>query len=408
MLLLDDPLLLYRCRKDYLLKSYLKQHLNHINVLQYHSSKDIKATCRHLSRELTKYAQNNSPVYTTHCGTIDKSNLLDKDQWYVTGFKIHAAATGGSTTGQPFHYLRWATHYNQIESDCHYRAILQEFGLDRPISILYLMLDQTDDRSDDTLIKLYRTHNILISHGQGQQATVHEVIKNRAYYHDYFGFFDALFAYLSKEQIDIILAPGHVITALAWNARRLGYTAPICKLLSNTGTKVDRADLDYLKMSGVVDNWCDHMRCWDGGITFFTCCYHTYHLLDGLAWTKSDKQGRLISDDYYSLPSPFVNYWNGDYGTVGDDYHRCRCGRYYRPFEISRTRSVVMAGVTNHEVRNQILKTDIDVSGIKRAETSGAFLRLFTSRSYSTSERQTIRNILPNLEINFVTEVPNG
>jgi hypothetical protein len=408
MLLLDDPLLLYRRRKDYPLKDYLKQHLNHIHTLQYQGGKDIEATCRHLNRELAKYAQTNSPVYATHHGVIDKSHLGDKNRWYVGGFQTHAATTGGSTTGLHFHYLRWATHYNQIEGDCHYRAILQEFGLDRPISILYLMLDQTDDRGNDTLTKLYHTQNILVSHGAGQQAIVHEVIKNRTYYHDYFGFFDSLFAYLSEEKIDVILAPGQIIAALAWNARRLRHTAPICKLLSNTGAKVDRTDLDYLKESGIVENWCDHMRCWDGGITFFTCRHHTYHLLDGLAWTKSDKQNRLISDDYYSLPSPFMNYWNGDYGTVGKDYQKCKCGRYYRSFEISRTRSVVMAGVTNHEVRDRILKTDIDVSGIKRAETSGAFLRLFTSRPYSATERQAIRNTLPNLEINFVTEVPNG
>lgn len=408
MLLLDDSLLLYRQRKTYTFNNYLKRHLNQALSLQYQSGKDITATCRHLSHELDKYVQNNSPVYSIHHGTIDKSHLNDKDSWFVRGFQAHAATTGGSTTGEPFHYLRWATHYDQIEAECHYRAILQEFGLDRPINLLYLMLDQTGDRSDDTFTKVYQTSNILISHGLGQQATVHEVIRNRTYYNDYFGFYETLFDYLNKEKIDVILAPSQAISALAWHARRLEHSAPICKLLSHTGNKIVRKDLDYLKQAGLVEHWCDHMRCWDGGITFFTCVHQTYHLIDGLAWTTADKDGRLVSDDYYSLPSPFYQYWNGDYGKIGKTYKKCPCGRYYRQFEISRTRSVVMAGITNHEVRQQILQTDVDTTGIKRAENCDTFLRLFTSRVYSSAERQEIRRSLPNLDINFVTEEDNG
>ncbi len=122
----------------------------------------------------------------------------------------------------------------------------------------------------------------------------------------------------------------------------------------------------------------------------------------------ADKLGRLISDDYYSLPSPFVNYWNGDYGTIGNTYKVCKCGRSYREFTIDRTRDVVMSGVHNRTVRDNILKTSIDTKGIIRAEGTDTFLRLFTSRSYSHLERQAIRNVLPNLEINFVIEEPNG
>ncbi len=408
MLLLDDPLLLHRSRKDYLLKDYLREHLRHIHPLQYMGGEQIGTVCRHLSRELTKYAQDNSPVYATRRGVIDKSHLLDKNAWYVGGFQAHAATTGGSTTGARFHYTRWATHYNQIEGEIHYRAVLNEFGIDRPAQIMYLMLDQTDDRTGGSLVNVHHTDNILMSHGQGRSATVHEVIKNRLYYHDYLGFYEAIFQYLNEHDIDVILAPGQVITALAWNARRLRQTAPVCRLLSNTGSKVERADLNSLESLGVAPQWCDHMRCWDGGITFMTCRHKTAHLIDGLAWTSSDKKGRLISDDYYSLPSPFVNYWNGDYGTIGDEFKRCPCGRYYRDFEISRTRSVVMAGVTNHEVRDQILKTTVDAAGILRAEYSGCFLRLFTNRAYSADERRQIRLVLPHLEINFVTEEPNG
>lgn len=408
MLLLDDALLLYHNRNSHSLPDYLKHHLKHIHNLQYQDGSDIKTICDYLNCELIKYAKTNSKIYRTHNGPIDKSHLVDKNSWYVDGVQAHTATTSGSITGNKFHYTRWATHYNQIEGDLHYKAILKEFKLDRPISILYLMLDLTEDRHSDTLTKVYHTNNILISHGQGQSATIHEVIRNRTYYNDYFGFYETIFKYCTDNSIDVILTPGQTIAALAWNARRLRHTAPICNLLSNTGDKVHPSDLDSLTKNGVISNWCDHMRCWDGGITFMTCIHHTRHLIDGLAWAISDAHNRLISTDFYSLSSPFVNYWNGDYGRIDAEFQKCKCGRSYREFEITRTRSVVMADVHNHEVREQIMKTSVDVSGIKRAERAGSFLRIFTNRSYSGEERKQIRSTLPALEINFITEEPNG
>jgi hypothetical protein len=407
MLLLDDALLLYRNRNHHSLSEYLKHHLKHVHNLQYQNSIDIRTICEHLNQQLLEYANTYSPVYKTHKGIIDKSRLMNKSDWYVKNIPAHAATTGGSTTGDRFHYTRWATHYNEIEGDLHYKAILKEFKLEKPINILYLMLDLTEDRNSDTLTKVYHTSNILISHGQGPSATIHEVIRNRTYYNDYFGFYEAIFKYCTDNSIDVILAPGQVISALAWNSRRLHHTAPICNLLSNTGNKVHRSDLDSLVQNGVISNWCDHMRCWDGGITFMTCIHHTYHLIDGLAWVTSDNN-KLISTDYYSLSSPFINYWNGDHGKIANSFQKCKCGRSYREFEITRTRSVVMADVHSHEVRNQILKTSVDASGIKRAEHVGSFLRIFTTRPYSGEERKQIRSILPALEINFITEEPNG
>lgn len=135
-----------------------------------------------------------------------------------------------------------------------------------------------------------------------------------------------------------------------------------------------------------------------------SCKFGVRHLIDGLAWTTNDSQGRLISNDYYSLPSPFVNYWNGDYGRVGHEYSVCRCGRSYRDFVINRTRSVVLAGVHNLEIRNGILSTDVDASNINRVERSGCFMRVFTNRPFTTSERISLRKRFDKIEINFVAE----
>jgi hypothetical protein len=407
MLLLDDVNLLYRQRDTLTLPEFLRRFARHVNDLQYQPEKTVRHICKYLREEMTVHSKS-SLVYTKHRGVISKAELVNKDQWYIKDFAAHAASTGGSTSGEPFHYLRWADIYNEIEGEQHYRAILKEFNITQPARVLYLMLDQTDDRSMDTFIRTYQTANLLISHGQQQRATIHEVIKNRSFYNDYYNFYEKVIKFTAENDIDIILAPGNVVAALTWNIRRLGHTAPICKLLSNTGEKAARQDLDYLKSIGIIENWCDHMRCWDGGVTFYTCRHNTYHLIDGLAWAFSDKHQRLISTDFFSLPSPFVNYWNGDYCTISNDYQRCRCGRIYRQFSIDRTRNVAVNGIPSTQVRTVLSEIDFFTEAVKRAEMSNNFLRIFTRRPLTTPERQTIRNVLRNFEINFVTEHDYG
>ncbi len=241
MLLVDDWACLFKNRKSYTFEDYLKSHLNHVHDLQYQTGTEISKVCKYLSSELSKYAISHSPIYTNHKGIIDKSSL-NGPEWYTNRHPFQKATTGGSTTGKKFHYLRWADTYEQIEKDAHYKAILSEFDLDKPIQILYLMLDLTNERSETKLTKIYKTSNILISHGQGQQAMVHEVMRNRTYYTDYYKFYEDVFNYCVDHKIDVILAPGQAIASLAWNARRLKISTPICSLLSNTGNKVSIGD----------------------------------------------------------------------------------------------------------------------------------------------------------------------
>ncbi len=408
MLLLDDINLLFRDRNKFQLSEYLNKIVSQVNTLQFQSEETITSVCDYLKTELETYAKIHSPIYQNHQGIITKNDLLDKDRWYVPDYNAATASTGGSTTGERFHYLRWSDTFQEIERDQHYKAILKEFGFDKPVTILYLMLDLTDDRESNDLIKTFNTSNILISHGQQQIATVHEVRRNRIYYHNYYLFYEQILQFITKNKIDIILAPGHVLASLVWNIKRLKHTTPICKLLSNTGDKANIADFDYLKNNGLIDNWCDHMRCWDGGVTFFTCQYNVYHLLDGLAWAHTDNDERLISTDFFSLPSPFVNYWNGDYCSIGNEYKQCQCGRMYREFAINRTRSVAVSSITNSSIRSTLSQTDFLNGIVKRANASGQFIRLFTKRSLTSQERLTTRELLPNFELNFVVEEDNG
>jgi len=400
MLILDDIHLLYSQRQSITHQEYLKLLLQHIHSLQYQDGNFINEVCTHLKEQLVLYAKSHSIVYNSS-DIITKDELQNKQIWYVNGLNAAISQTGGSTTGERFQYLRWADTYLNIEGDIHYKAILQEFGLDRPINILYLMLDQLDDRKNDTLVRVYKTQNVLISHGMKQHATIHEVIKNRLYYTNYFEFYREIIKYTSENSIDVILAPSYIIESLAWNIKQLNYTNKLCKLLSNTGSKANNKTMNSLIGNGNIDNWCDHMRCWDGGVTFFTCRHHTAHLLDGLSWAYTN-QNRLISYDFYSLPAPFVNYWNGDFATIDEEYQKCKCGRSYRPFVIHNTRSIALNNINSNYIQN-IIKMAKDTT-IKRMEGSNHFLRLFTELPLSIEERNRIRKALPNFEINFIIE----
>lgn len=404
MLFLDDSTYLFRVRDHYKLNDYLKHHLMFINQFQYNQPDFILNACNYLVEQLKIHGKRSS-AYDNICGIVDKSHL--NKNWYIDGYNAQTTSTSGTTTGERFQYLRWADTYQAIEADCHYKAVLKEFNLDRPISILYLMLDQSDERSNTELIKTYRTNNILISHGQSEQALVYEVVRNKTYYNNYFEFYERIFEFCQNNPIDVIIAPGQALSALVWNAKRLKLTRKICKLFSNTGEKANPSDFEFLKTNGLIDNWCDHMRCWDGGITFMTCKHHQYHILDGLAWVYSSDD-KLVSTDFYSLPSPFINYWNGDYGRIATEYTQCHCGRYYREFNLSRTRGFSFHGQHNNQMRSLITSTGIDITVIKRAEASGSFIRIFTTKSVSASCRSDIRKRFPNLEVNFVTEEEHG
>jgi hypothetical protein len=171
-------------------------------------------------------------------------------------------------------------------------------------------------------------------------------------------------------------------------------------VLSTTGEKTHQKDLDFCKESGLFDHWCDHMRCWDGGATFYSCQYGTRHLIDGLAWVE-EHDTKLVSTDYYSFPSPFVSYWNGDHCKIDSDYQKCACGRYYRPFEMLHTRPFSMNGLVSLEL------AAVRDRRIKRMEMAEGFLRVFTSEPLESSLRRDVRALYPKVLVNFVTEEPN-
>lgn len=369
----------------------------------YLDESSLRQTINSLTNNIVNHAKQHSPVYKTHDSVITKTELNDKSKWYVDFPNSTIGLTGGSTSGRKFEYQRWQSIYFNIEALNHYRMIVDEFNLPHACKVLYLELDQSFDKTFDYLTKIYRTDNVVLSHGLGQQAEVHEVIINRMYYENYYKFYQSIIEYATQQEIDIITAPGNIISALVWNIKRLKHRSKICKLLSNTNEKLDLDDIEYLEKHHLIDHWCDHMRCWDGGVTFFTCAHGTYHLIDSLAYAWSDDEYRLISNDFFSYPSPFIKYWNGDYTRIGSEYQRCACGRLYRSFEFGRTRNFAV-NTTNAADMQSIIHQIIDI--VKRVETLEGFMRIVTTERVDKEMKALLRKQLSLFQINFIVEEP--
>jgi len=186
--------------------------------------------------------------------------------------------------------------------------------------------------------------------------------------------------------------------AVGWVKSR-GYNSKIAQLLSTTSCKPNYDDLNFLRNNGQIDDWCDHMRCWDGGVTFFTCSSYNTHLVEHFAYPYVD-DGRLISKDFFSFPNPFWNYWNGDYASIGADYKVCDCGRLYRDFKISRIRENNVSGVSALNISS----SSRQVPGIKRLMIFGNIVKVFTYWSFSVDERREVRRSNPNLKYRFIVE----
>lgn len=395
MILLNDIHQLFKNKADY--RSFLLAYAKIANSLMYQREESIHEITTYLKEQIIEQAKL-SPIYNDD-RIVTKFDLLDKPKWYIKGFESIENETSGST-GEPFRYLIWKDIYQIIENDNHYKAIADEFGIIGPINILYLHHDTIHPYSTE-IAETYTTNNPLISHGLRKQATIHNVITNKRFYLNYYQYYEDIIKYATENKIDIIHAQGNTIAALVWNVKRLRWKKRICRLLSNTGSKLNKQDAIELQQNGNIAAWCDHMRCWDGGVTFFSCRYNTYHLLDNLAWAYTDG-GRLISYDYFSLPSPFVNYWNGDYAEIANDYERCQCGRAFRRFEIRRTRSKISQISEVPAIQNAI--ADNLRTGIKRIEVVRKFMRIFTKHSLPFDQRQSITSLFPNVEIQFTVE----
>lgn len=371
--------------------------------LLYEEEEDVVAIIKILRKNISMWAAKHSKAYKKKSPIpyFSKQDLDDKSQWYVKmpANEAQLMTSSGSTTGFNFEYLRWDPLLDFIECENHYDMILDEFEVSKNPQILF-MFKAIQGGGTKIINSTNESKNFTEHHGKTRKAMVHyaspKILRENSRL-----FFNYLFAYIQKTPIDVMLTPGSAVRSMCAEIKRYGFNGKICKLLSNTNEYMLPEDKDFLISNKFVDHICDHMRCWDGGGSFFDCKYGTSHLMDNMAWAI-EKNEKLVATDYFSLPSPFVNFWNGDKCEIKNKYQRCQCGRLYRPFKFLENRPFAVKGNSIKEYREKIVACGID--GIKQVRCELNSFVISSTRKLSEQERQQVKNIFTGNEVKFLVE----
>lgn len=381
-------------------KELLYDYKKFCKNLLYYDQELVVQTIDLLKKNITLWAEENSIIYKNKVDYISKEVLVNKKFWYVDSIQkeFRNMSTSGSTSGKPFTYLAWKPFFEFIESNNHYDMILDEFGIRKNADVLFFFPSSYTKNKFITVTK--DDVNFVQHHGLARKTRVHYV-NNETYNKNPEEFFDFLFGYLQRNKIDVFFAPGPNINSLCHFMRKLKFKGKIASLLSNSNEMLLQTDVDFLLDGKYVNNICDHMRCWDGGATFFTCKESTYHLCDNLSWSE-EIDGKLITTDYFSFPSPFIKYWNGDLCKIFDKYRRCACGRLFRNFEFVESRPFSLKGLSIEKYKKEIIESGI--SSLKQVKCSVARIEVVTDDDLTLNEKEKIKKILDKFNVKFTVE----
>lgn len=375
-------------------QKFLMRYLNSplSKDLMYFDEESIRFVVDYMTKKLKKYARDNSkgePRVATR-----------NSMFYLPGVNPLKLSTNGTRTGHIATYYVWEEAYHKIEEEFHYEMISKEYSIKRPAKVFSFLLGR-DFHQKGTDLLMNKIPRVGVMRNHGINNVVSYASQNDFYYNDRPRYFQQVYEFLTGSKFDILLTSGPLLSSLLDFIKKNNAKDKICTLMSNTGEGIFPEDVAYLKENGLIDLWCDHMRCWDGGASFFTCPYGTYHLMDNISHSAS-RNGKLICTDYFSLAMPFVNYWNGDYAEIAEDYQKCLCGRFYRKFKFLKQREFSAAGITSDEVSRRA--TQLGIRGIKYINMAKRRLDVVSFRELKLEERALFERAFPEYQILFHVE----
>lgn len=356
-----------------------------------------------LKENIESWALEHSRIYTRSRPFYCKEHMDDKSSWYVPRSMEDSVEThtSGSTTGFHFFYRRMKSTFNAIEWDNHYDMVLDEFGVRQNPDILYFFSDNFKKQDGSVVFCEDTPQPYMNSHGRSRLAKVHYANFDM-YKSDPELFFKGLFAYLSERRMDVFFSAGPQVNSMCHYIRRLDFQGRLANLLSQTNERLLQEDARFLFVENShFGQVCDHMRCWDGGASFFTCREGNYHLMDNLSWCE-EIGGRLVSTDYFNFASPFVKYWSGDVCRIGRSLSRCDCGRLYREFEFVDNRPFSLRGVCLRDLKERMLS--LGIPGIKQVRCYADSVNVVSSRALSEIEKSAISSLESRFSFVFSVE----
>jgi len=308
--------------------------------------------------------------------------------------------TSGSSTGEPFSYGVFRPHIEFLEDDCHYGMILKEFEIDRinPKILILKKLPYNPAHNEPLYEQKGLSNHTLHTH-KSANSTRYFANLNMSQPGEWAR--NLLMNIGDLVPFDVIITTGPIMNILARYLLKNNVRTKLCALISQTGEYMRASDKSILINRGHADYVCDHMRCWDGGATFFTCKYDTYHVMDNICWVTKGPNGQLISSDYFNFSTPFINYWNGDLCHVSDEYLLCGCGRYYRPFKMVENRPFALKGASSlssirHQINLLAFKDKID-----QVQFDEHRVNIYTTSHLNDQEKILLAKVLDGYEINY-------
>lgn len=365
-----------------------------------HDEELVVETIDILKRNISSWAEKNSEAYANKKDLpfLGKNDLINKDKWYVKSLENESMPmkSSGSTSGESFEYLRWEPFLYFIEGENHYDLILDEYEIPQNPHIMYFF-DSSFGSGPRHINNTSKSKNFMEHHGTKRTAMVHYAnTKLQKEKEEVFQKY--LFRYLNVKKMDVIFAPGPQIKKLCSYIKKENYKGKLCNLLSNSNEKLLNEDAKFLLENNYVSHICDHMRCWDGGASFFTCRDKNYHLMDNLSWCVENEE-RLISTDYFSLACPFVKFWNGDRCKIGEKYQRCSCGRLYRDFKFLENRPFAIKGHSINEYKKKLMETGL--TEIKQVNCGNDFIEIVSNREIDPVRKDEVIEIFKSHKLKF-------
>lgn len=388
-----------------LIDFYLK---NISNELLYQNPETILQVSKKLKSNIINYSSKYCPIYSEF--SLDKiytrSSFTNEKLWlskFIASENIIRQKTNGSSTGNSFKFFNNNRYFDKVQNIFEFDLIRSEYNLlNKKIKLLLLInWPFSPDGFDgfSTCIDNHQPGN-KFNNFNAKNYTTHFV--NFEGYEDYDVWYNKLLDLLSKHTFDIVLSSGPIINLLTKYIKQNSFRHKFAKLLSHTTEFPRHDDFNFLKKHGNIDDFCDHMRCWDGGATFFTCKHGTYHLNDAASWCEQGENKELISTDYFNTATPFLNYFNGDLCEINNDYEKCACGRYYRPFKLLQSRPFLAKNGKIIKVARENFKKLNFKNKINQVEFLNFQVSVHCNTILNTKEKSLVKDILKQFNVVFV------
>lgn len=368
--------------------------------LMFCDAANILAVTQRLRDSITAYASQHSAVYAGAAGNriYTRQDFVNSQApWLcpnIEHVRQNAQNTSGSTTGAAFHYCSDKKHFDFLLRRSEFELIRDEYDLhNRPLVILNLFRHWYNP-TPHSFAEARKNCSRRAFHTYGAEDTTTYFVNWDNYTTQPDKWHDDFLSFLAGHVFDIVLISGPVLNILSRYIKQHNFTHKFAYLLSHTSEFPRVTDFEFLRANGNIEHHCDHMRCWDGGASFFTCKYGTYHLHDNFAWVEQGPNNELISTCYFNVVSPFVRYWSGDLCAVQDTYRLCACGRHYRPFQMLQNRPFGLKGATKlTEIRKQIKELPF-CSKINQVQFENLSVNIYTDAGLTDDEKMAVNAIL--------------